>query len=235
MKNLQHKTLSDYTNKSGIFWNLAALFLSMIFVSQASAAIVINEIYGAGGASMATYNRDYVELYNNGTTTIDISGYSLQTATATGTTYTRCDITAMDTMIEPGTYFLIQLGLTNTAIGGPIPTPDAIPTCNVNIAASVGKIALVSSQVTLTGTTCPPTGATIVDFVGYGTTADCSETANAPAPANNQSSIQRTPTGTDTNNNSADFRSGTPTPQAAGPSAAGATINGRSPTRAGVV
>ena len=176
---------------------------------------------------MATYNRDYVELYNNGAAVVDISGYSLQYASSTGTSYTRCNITATDTMIEPGTYFLIQLGSSNTATGGAIPTPDAVPTCNTNIAASTGKLLLVSSQTTLDGTACPPTGATIVDFVGYGTNTNCSETANAPAPANNQSSLQRNLTGTDTDNNAADFTSSAPTPQSSMPTAAGASINGR--------
>jgi hypothetical protein len=125
---------------------------------------------------------------------VNISGYSLQYATSTGTSFTRCNIIAANTIIEPGKYFLIQLGTTNSTVGGAIPTPDATPTCNVNIAASVGKLALVSNTTTLDGTTCPPTGATIVDFVGYGTGTDCSEgNAPAPAPANNQSSIQRIP------------------------------------------
>ncbi|MDQ3322469.1 MAG: lamin tail domain-containing protein [Acidobacteriota bacterium] len=46
--------------------------------------IVINEIYGGGGNSGATFNQDYVELYNNGSVNVDISNYSLQYASATG-------------------------------------------------------------------------------------------------------------------------------------------------------
>ncbi len=227
MKNSNYEELSVYKRNVDVFWCAAIFFSCLICASQTSAAVVINEIYGAGGLSMATYNRDYVELYNNGTAAVDISGYSLQSASSAGTSYTRCNITATDTMIEPGTYFLIQLGSSNTAGGGAIPAPDAVPTCNTNIAASTGKLALVSSQTTLDGTTCPPTGATIVDFVGYGTNTNCSETANAPAPANNQSSLQRDVTGTDTGNNAVDFASGAPTPQSSMPTAAGATINGR--------
>ena len=235
MRNSECKGLSDYKNKSGVYLSLAAIFLSLMFVSQASAAIVINEIYGAGGNAGATYNQDYVELYNNGTANVDISGYSIQYNTATGTgNYSVCPITAADTVIEPGTYFLIAIGTASTTVGVALPTPDATPTCTptVNISASGGKIALVNSTTPLVGGTCPPTGATIVDFVGYGpstgaSAVNCFETAPAAAAANNQSSIQRTPTGTDTNNNSADFVSGAPTPQASGTTAAGAMINGR--------
>ncbi len=207
---------------------VSIVFLSASFTSQTYAAIVINEVYGAGGNTGATYNRDYVELYNNGATSVDISGYSLQYNPATSAgVYTVCTITAADTLIEPNTYFLIQLGTQNAGVGNPIPTADSIPVCNTNISATAGKLALVNSTTQLIDNACPPTGATIVDFVGYGATANCSETAPAPAPANNQSSIRRTTTGVDTNNNSVDFTSGVPTPQASGSTAAGATASGR--------
>ena len=216
---------------------ILAIFLSASFASRTYAAVVINEIYPTGGNSSmaggdATYNQDYVELYNNGTTNVDINGYSLQYNAPTGTgTYSVCTITAADTIIEPGTYFLIGLATPTGGVGGNIPTANT--TCStINLNASGGKIALVSSNNQLTGPSCPPTGATIVDFVGYGT-ANCAEGAAEPAPPNNQSSLQRTPTGTDTNNNAADFTSGAPTPQASGQTAAPATIEGRVKTTTG--
>lgn len=223
---------------------LLILFLSVSFTSRTYAAIVINEIYAAGGNASAAYNSDYVELYNNGATSVNISGYSLQYA-APGTTagsFGTCLLpTTGDTTIEPGTYYLIQLGSNNTSVGSPLPTPDTVPTCSPaslssttggGISNSGGKLLLVSDGTAIAISTtpgtvgCPATTATIVDFVGYGT-ANCSETAPAPAPANTQSSIKRTPTGTDTNNNSVDFTSGVPTPQASGSTAAGATAGGR--------
>ena len=100
-----------------------------------------------------------------------------------------------------------------------MPTPDLIltlaPPSNVsqsfviNLSATAGKVALVSSTTPLT-VACP-TGATILDFVGYGTTANCSE-GNAPAPttSNNTQSIIRTVSSTDTNNNAADFSTVSP-------------------------
>ncbi len=72
---------------------------------------MINEIYPTGGNTAATYNRDFVELYNRGTTNINIVGYSLQYESVTGAgPYAVCNITASDTVIEPGTYFLIATG-----------------------------------------------------------------------------------------------------------------------------
>ena len=228
MKNLESIRLTGFINKSGVFLSLAAFFLSLIFASQASAAIVINEVYGGGGNTNAPYQNDFVELYNNGTTSVNINGYSVQYAPATSNAFSSCAITTAsaasgDTIIEPGSYYLIQFAGGTT--GSPLPTPNV--SCTTGLSVTAGKVALVTGTTSINGTTCPPTGGTIVDFVGYGSTANCFEGASyAPAGSNTQS-IQRI-MGMDTNNNSADFTTTTTiTPQANAPTAAGATINGR--------
>src|SRR6185369_13120439 len=64
-----------------------------------------------------------------------------------------------------------------------LPTPDA--TGSIAMAATAGKVALVSSTTALSGA-CPTVG--IIDFVGYGTTASCFEgSGRAPAPSNTTS------------------------------------------------
>src|SRR6185295_17290488 len=85
------------------------------------------------------------------------------------------------------------------------PTPD-VSTGTINMAATAGKVALVSGTVALTGSGCP-LGATIVDFLGYGSTANCSETAPVTVSGTNSNarSVIRTVSCTDTNNNAADF------------------------------
>ncbi len=50
-----------------------------------STTLVINEVYGGGGNSGATYTHDFIEVKNIGTTTVDVSGYSVQ-YTSAGTT-----------------------------------------------------------------------------------------------------------------------------------------------------
>lgn len=211
--------------------NVSAIFIFLIFfgasfATQVSAAVVINEVYGAGGNAGATYNQDFVELYNNDTASVDIAGYSLQYTSATGTTYTVCAITAADTIIEPGTYFLITTGTAGTN-GVALPTANA--SCsNINMAATAGKVALVGDTIALSGTAgCPTTGASVVDYVGFGTTANCFEGAGSTPAPSATTSAQRTPAGTDTNNNNTDFQVAVPTPQAAGPTAAPASISGR--------
>ena len=65
--------------------------------------------------------------------------------------------------------FLIQLA--GGATGVALPTPDDTGS-TINMSGTNGKVALVNSITALTGT-CPTTN--IIDFIGYGTTANCNE------------------------------------------------------------
>ena len=119
--------------------------------------------------------------------------------------------------VPAGGYYLIQGG--GGADGtADLPTPDAVGT--IDMSATAGKVALVNSGTTITGTDCP-SDASIIDFVGFGTSATCSETAPAPAPSN-ANSIIRGPGGAagtgcqDTGDNSADFVAGAPIPRNSG-------------------
>src|SRR6185369_6028876 len=52
--------------------------------TPSNSTVVISQLYGAGGNGGATYQNDYVELYNRGAAPVDLSGWSLQYAGATG-------------------------------------------------------------------------------------------------------------------------------------------------------
>jgi predicted extracellular nuclease len=141
---------------------------------------MISQVYGGGGNSGAPLTNDFVELHNSESAAISLAGWSLQYASSAGSTWGGAQTTALTGAIPAGGYYLVQLaaGTTSAAL---LPTPDAIGT--TFLSATAGKVALVSSTTVLSGT-CPiPGDATVVDFVGYGS-ANCSESAPAPAPSN---------------------------------------------------
>lgn len=178
--------------------------LSIIALSGVSnAQIVINEIYGGGGNSGATYKNDFIELKNIGSTTVTLNGAYIQYASATGTFNGGTSTHALPSItLAPGkTYLISESGGAN---GTDLPTADATGT--INLSGTAGKVALTSDN------TAPAsaTGSNIIDFVGYGATASYFEGAAAAAPSNT-TSIARI--SGDTNNNGADFASGAPTPQ----------------------
>jgi DNA/RNA endonuclease G (NUC1) len=130
--------------------------------------IVISQIYGGGGNTGATLTHDFVELFNPGNSPVSVAGWSVQYASAGGSTW---NVTALSGTIEPGRYYLVRQA---AGSGGsqPLPTPDA--SGSASMAATAGKVALRSSTTALSGT-CP-TNADIVNMVGFGSTASCGGT-----------------------------------------------------------
>ncbi len=189
------------------------------------ANLKLSQIYGGGNNSAATFQHDYVELFNRGTTTVDFSvtPYSIQYA-GVGSNFGSSKTNLTSGSLAPGKYFLVQEsgGTTN---GVPLPTADA--TGSINIGSTSGKVALVVGTTALSSSTCPgddaaapfnPSDATIADFVGYGSTASttthCYEgTGPATAPTNTTADYRKAGGCTDTNDNAADFFTATPVPR----------------------
>ena len=87
---------------------------------SASPDIVVSQVYAGGGNSGASFTHDFVELFNRGSTAVDISGWTVQYASAGGTSW---QATALSGSIAPGRHYLVQLA-TAAAVGAPLPTPD---------------------------------------------------------------------------------------------------------------
>lgn len=171
----------------------------------ASSTVVITEVYGGGGNSGAPYTNDFIELTNNSSSPVDLTGWSIQYASAAGISWT--NKIALTGSIAPGGVYLAQgAGGTN---GSPLPTPDA--TGSVNMSAASGKVALVSSTTSLTCTTGCATADGVVDFVGYGAAND-SETSPAPGLSNTTSDTRKDPT-KDADNNGTEFEAVNPSPK----------------------
>jgi len=190
---------------------------------------VISQVYGGGGNTGATYTHDFVELHNRGTTSVDVSTWSIQTASATGTTWTK---TNLNGSIAPGGFYLVQMGAGSSCSGLPcgvaLPTAQAIGTSAMG--ASSGKVALVRDQTALTGAGCtagsPPTfAANIADFVGYANTG-CFEGGATPAPSATLSVIRADGGCADSNSNAADFSAAAPAPRSAATPAVSCTCTG---------
>lgn len=203
---------SSYSNWINSLFSLVLVFrliilsensLSATITPDVSTSIVISQIYGGADSVGSTYGSDYIELFNLGSTTVDLSTWSVQYAPATGSTWQKTNLTGT---IQPGQYFLIKEATGSTG-GAPIPTPDAIGT--ISMSASSAKVALVSNQTTLSGS-CP---AGTVDFVGYGSNANCYETTPT-ANASATTAALRAGSGCfDTDNNNVNFSIATPNPR----------------------
>lgn len=191
---------------------ILALFATLTFKVSAAPDVPLandlrlSQVYGGGGNAGATYTHDFIELFNSGSSVVDLAGWSVQYASSTGISW---QVTNLSGSIGPGQYYLIQQA---QGAGGttPLPTPDIIG--NIAMGATAGKVALVNSTTALSGA-CPSNPA-IIDLVGYGTTANCFEGSGpTPTPSNTLAVLRNNNGCQDTDNNAADFTASAPVPR----------------------
>jgi hypothetical protein len=194
---------------------------SASFTSQAAnvctAPVVISQLFGGNGPANG-YPYDYVELHNRGDAGVDLSGWSIQYASATSVDAgwgNRYNFPA-DSGIAAGGYALVAFA----GYDGGGATPDFVMTTSaLNLSGTTGKLALVSNTTPLgtppAGVACTANslGTGVVDLVGYGPTSNCFEGAPAPA-ASATTALFRNASGCfDSNGNGSDFTAGTPAPR----------------------
>ena len=181
-----------------------------------AAGVVVSQVYGGGGNSGAPLRNDFIELYNAADTAVSVAGWSVQYTSATGTTW---QVTALPSgaSIPARSFYLVQEAAGSNGSAPALPTPDAVGT--IPMSSSAGKVALVSNATALTGA-CPIPGAAVLDFVGYGSTANCAEGGRpAPTLSNTTADVRSTVGGgglQDSDVNGDDFTALAPNPRNSG-------------------
>jgi 5'-nucleotidase len=171
--------------------------------------VVIREVYVNGGSTGASYTNKFVELYNPTATAVDVSGWSVQYKSSTGTAITSSNIVPLgDHKLPPGTSFLIQ-GQGNGTTTTPLPAADVVSTgLNPGGSATGGGVIALSRSTTPLAASTPATmlaDPSLVDLVGYGTANTFEGTAEPAGGYTVTSSLARDDAGTDTDDNAADF------------------------------
>jgi hypothetical protein len=188
-----------------------ATLLALVTLSAAPAfaanALRISQVYGGGGSaagSTATYNVDYIEIYNSGNVALNIGNYALEYGSAAGnwgSSALNQFVFPVGTIIQPCQYMLVAFG-PPSAGGGPLPiTADFTGT--LTMSATTGKVALFNAlnNNLACGAELP---GTLIDKVSYGT-GNCPEVANVGGLSNNQGAVRNNAGSTDSDNNLNDF------------------------------
>jgi hypothetical protein len=202
--------------------SLALGMIGQVFipVEAVSTSIVISQIYGGGGNSGGVYTNDFVELFNLGPTTVSLAGWSIQYASATGTGNFAANsgqITPLSGSLAPGQYLLVQEAAGSNTWAS-LPTPDVTDDTPINMSGTGAKVALVNTTTPLgcngSTTICSDAAlATIIDLVGWDGANYYEGSGPAPATSNSTAILRKNNGCTDTDNNSADFVTGTPAPR----------------------
>lgn len=183
--------------------------------------IVINEAYLSGGSAGAAFRNKFVELRNTSAQDVDLSTWSLQYRSATGTGASNTTVSLAGKSIKAGGYLLVAGGSNGTA-GADLPAADV--TTSLNPSATTGTLILARTAAALSLPTGSLTGnPEVADLLGYGTSNTFETKASAaPSGTTDVRSLNRTAR-KDTDDNSADFTLSTEiTPQNSG-SAGGGT------------
>src|SRR5678815_5613164 len=91
-----------------------------IAAQSATPGVVISQIYGGGGNVNATLRNDFIELFNRSDKAVSTGGWSVQYASATGSTWDR---KLLSGTLQPGQYYLVQEAQGNGGSAS-LPTPD---------------------------------------------------------------------------------------------------------------
>jgi uncharacterized protein len=203
---------------AGLAFAIAILGGATPGAAAPSSGIVVNEVYGGGGNSGATYTNDFIELTNRGSAPVSVDGWSVQyhSGGATGA----WQVTPLSGSIAPGAIYLVAEA---QGMGGtqPLPTPQATGT--IGMSGTPGTVAVVNGTTALTCADSAACQSASVDLVGYG-----SAVINETAPiggASSTDSVQRKD-GADSDNNANDFAAGAPTPGATNVGGGGGTGDG---------
>ncbi len=183
-----------------------------------SSGVVISQVYGGGSNSGATFDSDYVELFNRGTDAVSLSGLSLQYGSGEGDFASAVDggdpnlVTLGDRMIQPGEYLLVAMGTPGTT-GAALPPVDIQGTAALG--GTSGKIALVNGTESLgcggSGDPCP--AGSFVDLIGYGTVSQFEGMAAAPTLSSVLAGFRANGGCTDTDENQSDISAELPAPR----------------------
>jgi len=203
---------------------LSALALPLAAASargSGSGSVVVAEVFAAGGNSGAAYANDYVELFNRGAGAVAVDGWTLQYASAAGTSW---QSTALSGSIPAGGRYLVQLA-SGGANGAALPAPDATGTSN--LAVTGGTIAVVDDATALScgasAGSCSAVSA-VQDLVGYGGAADYEGSGAAPA-GSATNAVRRTDSCADTDDNATDFATAAPAPQNSSAAASACSVS----------
>jgi predicted extracellular nuclease len=180
---------------------LAAMFAAPAVLASPS-GVVISQVYGGGGNSGAVYKQDFIELFNAGSAAVAIGGWSVQYASAAGTSWQTTAIPAGVTL-QPGQYYLVRQA---AGTGGTLDV-DADLSGSIAMSGTTGKVALSKTTAAYSGA-----NPAAEDIISWGS-ANATEGTPAAVLTNTTAHLRAANGCTDTDNNAADFAAGTPAPR----------------------
>ncbi len=184
---------------------VACAVSTVVPLLSATPQVVISQVFGGGGNSGSPLKNDFIELFNQGQAPVPIEGWTIQYASASGSSWQSAGLSGI---ILPHQWFLICLP-GGTSGGDPLPAAD--DSGSFAMSASSGKVALLDSAVHLSGS-CP-TSSHIVDFLGWGSASCFKGSGPAPGTSNTTAAVRKDSGMASGGDNAADYDAAPPFPR----------------------
>lgn len=210
--------MRKFRNSKIAVWLVMLVFIfSMIPLQKVRATaidtgkgpVVIYEAYGGGGNAGAIYKSDYIVLKNISKAEVDLTGWSIQYASAANSFSGLFELTGK---IKPGGYYLIEGAEGTNKTLPAIPESDAKP--YFAMSGTNFKLALCKDLTKIGIANMPDnfleTYPNVVDYLGVGSASAYLGAAAAPVLSNSTSIIRASVPNPYTGDNSVDFVTHTP-------------------------
>ena len=208
---------------------IAAALLVVPAARSASSDMVVSQVYAGGGNANAPYTNDFVELFNRGAATVDLSTWSIQYATASGTTW---QVTPLSGSVPAGGHYLDPACLCG---GDRRFVADARRERGQQPRGlgRQGRARALDDRAHLRRVRRQLLRRrVVVDLAGYGAATDYEGGAAAPALDNTTADVRAGAGCTETDSNSSDFAAAAPAPRNSAAAAAPCSTGSPSPPTA---
>jgi hypothetical protein len=192
----------------GVLGVVGAAMAVALAAGAAPGQVVISQAFGGFGSD--TPDADYVELFNRGTTPVDVTGWAVQVVyNPDADHWTAVPLPSMT--LQPGQHLLVAVSTDVTTL----PTPDAVGTSSSStlIFSDRGTVALTSTSAQLPDG-CATGNPAVVDLIQWGGAGTCFEgTGQGPITTSSQAIFRKNGGCQDINDNASDLVVGTPNPR----------------------
>jgi predicted extracellular nuclease len=183
---------------------IAALLAAFSGAASAASDVVISQVYGGGGNSGSSYRNDFIEIFNRGGAAVNVNGWSVQYASASGSSW--AVTTLPNVVLQPGQYLLVQEA---AGVGGTTDLPTADRVGTIAMSGSSGKVVLANIATAVSG----PTAAAVQDLVGYGAANVFEGTSPTTSLSGANAALRAADGCSDTDQNGGDFSASPATPR----------------------
>ncbi len=176
--------------------------------AETSPSLVVSQVYRNSGTPGASYNADYIEIFNRSASVVDFNGWTMHME---GDNFAASHTVSGSLPIQSGQYLLFQIGASGTN-GNVVPADIRLSFIPTHLGSS-GRVYLVNPSGSPSQPLCPLPNSSIGDYFAFGSSFCFEGSGPGPALTNTMAVMRKWQGCVDTDDNANDLALGTPNPR----------------------